>query len=194
MLGIAERNGRRLMRLITDLLDLERINAGMIAFAPVPIDLGAVLRQAVDNQRPLTEAKALTVDWQLPEQPLWTLGDPDRLAQIATNIFANAVHFSPPDGTVTIRASHAEGAIRIAFTDQGPGIPADFLPVMFDRFQQVANRVHRIRHADATGSGLGLSIVRALVEMHGGRVGATSPPGSGATVYFDLPCETAKSP
>ncbi len=193
MLGIAERNGRRLMRLITDLLDLERISAGMIAFAPVPTDLGAVLRQSVDNQRPLTEAKGLTIDWQLPEQPLWTHGDPDRLTQIATNIFANAVHFSPQGGTVTIRASLFEGAIRVAFIDQGPGIPADFLPVMFDRFQQVANRIRRVRHADATGSGLGLSIVRALVEMHGGRVGAVSPPGTGATVYFDLPRETAES-
>lgn len=193
MLGIAERNGRRLMRLITDLLDLERISAGMIAFAPVPTDLGAVLRQSVDNQRPLTEAKTLTVLWQLPDQPLWTHGDPDRLTQIATNIFANAVHFSPQGGTVTIRASLLDRTIRVAFVDQGPGIPADFLPVMFDRFQQVANRIRRVRHAEATGSGLGLSIVRALVEMHGGKVGAESPPGAGATVYFDLPRETAKS-
>lgn len=192
MLGIAERNGRRLMRLITDLLDLERINAGMIAFAPVPTDLGAVLRQSVDNQRPLTEAKTLNVEWQLPDQPLWTHGDPDRLTQIATNIFANAVHFSPRGGTVTIHADIGETTIRVAFVDQGPGIPADFLPVMFDRFQQVANRVRRVRHADATGSGLGLSIVRALVEMHGGRVGAESSPGSGATVYFELPRETTK--
>lgn len=191
MLTIAERNGRRLMRLITDLLDLERISAGMIAFSPVPTDLGAVLRQSVDNQRPLTDAKNLTVDWRLPEQPLWTHGDPDRLTQIATNIFANAVHYSPANGTVTIRATLHDGAIRVEFVDQGPGIPADFLPVMFDRFQQVANRIHRVRHADATGSGLGLSIVRALVEMHGGRVGASSPPGRGATVYFDLPRESA---
>ena len=193
MLGIAERNGRRLMRLITDLLDLERISAGMIAFSPVPTDLGAVLRQSVDNQRPLTEAKNLTVDWQLPEHPLWTHGDPDRLTQIATNIFANAVHYSPPDGTVTIRATLHGSTIRVEFVDHGPGIPPDFLPVMFDRFQQVANRIRRVRHADATGSGLGLSIVRALVEMHGGRVGASSPPGAGATVYFDLPRETAGS-
>lgn len=193
MLAIAERNGGRLMRMVTDLLDLERIAAGMIAFSPVPTDLGAVLRQSVDNQRPVFEAKGLTVAWSLPDQPLRTHGDPDRLTQVATNIFANAVHFSPPGSTVTIRALLGDNRIRIEFADQGPGIPDDFLPVMFDRFRQVSSRVRRPRDADATGSGLGLSIVRALVEMHGGRVGATSQPGGGATVYFELPRETRKA-
>lgn len=191
MLGIAERNGRRLMRLITDLLDLERINAGMIAFHPAPCDLAAVLRQCVENHRPQIEAKGVTVAWALPDGPLDVEGDADRLAQVATNILANAVRFSPPGGEIAIRAGADADRVRVEIADRGPGIPGDFLPVMFDRFQQVASRVRR---ADAEGSGLGLSIVRALVELHGGRVGALSPPGAGATVYFEVPRKTAKNP
>lgn len=189
MLGIAERNGRRLMRLITDLLDLERINAGMIAFLPAPYDLAAVLRQCVENQHPLTEAKGLRIAWALPEAPLEIVGDADRLAQVATNILANAVHFSPEGGEITIRATGGEDTVRVEISDQGPGIPPDFLPVMFDRFRQVNTRARR---DGSEGSGLGLSIVRALVELHGGRVGAVSPPGAGATVYFELPRKTLR--
>jgi len=190
MLAIAERNGRRLMRLITDLLDLERINAGMIAFDPAPTDLGTVLRQSVESHRLLSEAKALTIAWSLPPDPLWVHGDADRLSQIVVNIFGNAVHFSPQGGAIAIRAHDENGFIRVEFADQGPGIPADFLPVMFDRFQQVANRIRRAGGEPSDGSGLGLSIVRALVDLHGGRVGAVSPPGEGATVFFELPRET----
>jgi len=192
MLRIAERNGQRLMRLVNDLLDLERINAGMIAFAPAPTDLGAVLRQSIESHRPLSEAKGLSIDWGLPSDPLWVHGDADRLSQIAVNIFGNAVRFSPPGGVVSIRAHAAEGTVRVEFADQGPGIPPDFLPVMFDRFQQVAERVRKTEGEASEGSGLGLSIVRALVELHGGRVGAVSPPGAGATVFFELPGEAAR--
>lgn len=189
MLDIAERNGRRLMRLITDLLDLERINAGMIAFLPAPYDLTAVLRQCVENQRPLTEAKGLRIAWALPEEPLEIVGDADRLAQVVTNILANAVQFSPKDGAIAIRAFAGGDSVRVEVSDQGPGIPADFLPVMFDRFRQVSPGARR---DGGEGSGLGLSIVRALVELHGGRVGAVSPPGAGATVYFELPRKTLR--
>lgn len=192
MLAIAERNGRRLMRLITDLLDLERIDAGMIAFRPAPCDLGAVLRQCVEGHRPLTEAKGLRVAWDLPAEPLGVEGDADRLAQIVTNILANAVRFSPEGGEIAIRATCGGDRVRVAISDRGPGIPADFLPVMFDRFRQVTHRAPRSGADAAEGSGLGLSIVRALVELHGGRVGALSPPGAGATVYFELPRKTLR--
>lgn len=190
MLAIAERNGRRLMRLITDLLDLERINAGMIAFDPGPTDLGTVLRQSIESHRLLAEAKALTIAWNLPPGPLWVHGDADRLSQIAVNIFGNAVRFSPQGGVIAIRARDENGFIRVEFSDQGPGIPEDFLPVMFDRFQQVANRIRKVGGDPTEGSGLGLSIVQALVALHGGRVGAVSPPGEGATVFFEVPRET----
>lgn len=189
MLDIAERNGRRLMRLITDLLDLERINAGAIAFRPQPCDLGAALRQCVENHRPLTEAKGVRVVWSLPEGPLEIEADADRLAQIATNVFANAVRFSPEGGEIAVRVVEADDALRVEIADRGPGIPQDFLPVMFDRFRRAAAPAP---DAAAEGSGLGLSIVRALAELHGGRVGAVSPPGQGATVYFELPRKTVR--
>lgn len=190
LLAIAERNGRRLMRLITDLLDLERINAGMIAFNPGPTDLGMVLRQSIESHRLLSEAKNLSIAWSLPPGPLWVHGDADRLSQIAVNIFGNAVRFSPQGGVIAIRAHDENGFIRIEFSDQGPGIPEEFLPVMFDRFQQVANRIRKAGSDPTEGSGLGLSIVRALISLHGGRVGAVSKPGEGATVFFELPSET----
>ena len=113
----------------------------MIAFDPRPIDLGLVLRQSVDNHHLLAEAKALSIDWDLPSHPLRVEGDADRLAQVAINVFGNAVRFSPEGGTIRIRAVAENGLIRVEFTDQGPGIPASFLPVMFDRFRQLESRV-----------------------------------------------------
>jgi PAS domain S-box-containing protein len=187
LLDVAERNGRRLLRLITNLLDLERINAGMISFEPRPIDLGLVLRQSIDNHRLLAEAKNLAVVWDLPDRPLRVVGDADRLAQVAVNIFGNAVRFSPEGGSIVIRARLENGIVRVEFSDRGPGIPPSFLPVMFDRFRQLESRVRGTAGASTEGSGLGLSIVRALIELHGGRVGAVSPEGGGATVFFELP-------
>ncbi len=177
LLAIAERNGRRLLRLITDLLDLERINAGMIAFDPRPTDLGMVLRQSVETHRMLSEAKNLSVVWALPQRPLRVMGDADRLTQVVINIFGNAVRFSPEGGTIEIRAHADQGRIRVEIADHGPGIPPSFLPVMFDRFRQLETRVRGTVNPGPEGSGLGLSIVRALVELHGGTVGAASPPG-----------------
>jgi len=149
-----------------------------------PIDLGPVIEAAIEAVRPAIEAKGIQLGVSL--EPLGLVsGDPSRLQQVVWNLLSNAIKFTSPGGRVEVRLEQVGANGLITVSDTGEGIPETFLPYVFDRFRQ-ANSVFTKEHG---GLGLGLAIVRHLVEMHGGAVRADSPGrGKGATFTVTLPC------
>jgi PAS domain S-box-containing protein len=178
-----ERSTRAQAQLINDLLDISRIVSGKLTMDLVPVDAGDVVQAAIDAARPLAEAKAIALDYQPPSEPVTVNADAGRLQQVVSNLVTNAIKFTPDAGRVAVEVEQAEGEITIRVADTGKGIAPELLPEIFERFRQgTATRAQG-------GLGLGLAIVRHLVELHGGRVGAESPgPGLGATFSVTLPC------
>jgi PAS domain S-box-containing protein len=178
-----ERNAHIQEQLIADILDVSRIVTGKLRIELRPLDLGPIIGAAVDAVRPAAEAKGVALDSQI-EAAGTILGDPDRLQQVVWNLLANAIKFTPRDGTIVVSSGRVGANAMIKISDTGEGIPPDLLPYIFDRFRQgdaSATRPHG-------GLGLGLSIVRHLVELHGGRVQAWSEgPQRGATFAVLLP-------
>jgi two-component system, OmpR family, sensor histidine kinase BaeS len=169
----------RLGRIIDDLGTLSAADAAGLRLERAPVDLAAVAAGAAGALRPMAEAAGVTLTTTLG--PARLEGDAARLDQIARNLIANAVKFTPSGGTVTVRVAAENGAVILEVADTGPGIPADELPDVFDRFW-------RGTAARATsGSGVGLAVVRELVTAHGGTVSGTSPPGGGARFTVELP-------
>jgi hypothetical protein len=167
-------------QLVDDLLDVSRIGAGKIALHPVPLDVDAVIAGAVRAARPATEAKRVVLREKLGQAGI-VEADPDRLRQVIGNLLSNAVKFTPAGGTVEIESLHEDGTAVIIVRDPGRGIAPDLLPHIWDRGLQASN-------AEQGGLGLGLTIVRSLVEMHGGEVTAASDGiGKGATFTVRLP-------
>jgi CheY-like chemotaxis protein/two-component sensor histidine kinase len=182
-----ERNARAQSQIIDDLLDVSRIVTGKLRLRVRRVDLGPVIEAAVDAVRPAAEAKDIRIESRVEDGPGRTghlRGDPDRLQQVVWNLLSNAVKFTPPGGRVEVLADEEDGTARIRVTDTGTGIPEGFLGYVFDRFRQADSSTTR-KHG---GLGLGLSIVRHLVELHGGTVEAESPgEGLGSTFTVRLP-------
>lgn len=178
-----ERNARVQEQLIADILDVSRIVTGKLRMDLRPIDLDPVVDAALDALRPAAEAKGVHLASRIV-RPGTVMGDPDRLQQVVWNLLANAVKFTPPGGEVRVSLDRSGPYAQIEVTDTGEGMSADLLPYVFDRFKQGDATVTR-PHA---GLGLGLSIVRHIVELHGGQVEATSAgKGTGATFSVRLP-------
>jgi signal transduction histidine kinase/ActR/RegA family two-component response regulator len=183
-LASVERNTELLTQLIDDMLDVSRIASGKLVLDPRPLDLLVVIDAALDAVRPAADAKAVTVETALDPSagPVW--GDPGRLQQVMWNLLSNAVKFTPARGRVDVRLERVQDGARITVRDTGRGIRADFLPHIFDPFQQADTGSTR-RYG---GLGLGLAIARQLVEMHGGSIRAESEgDGRGATFTVTLP-------
>jgi hypothetical protein len=183
-LDVIERNGRAQAAIIDDILDVSRIITGKLRLELDAIDLPAVVQAAMDTVRPAADAKNIRLQWksELPSQRY--SGDPDRLQQIVWNLLSNAIKFTPKDGHVEVVTVQINSHLEIRVTDSGQGIHRDFLPHVFDRFRQADGTSTR-RHG---GLGLGLAIVRHLVELHGGTVEVDSPgEGLGATFTVRLP-------
>ena len=183
-LASIERNATALARIIDDLLDVSRLIGGNFRIDTQPVDLVAVVHGALDGMRLAAEAKALRLTFTSPVVPGPVAGDAARLQQVVTNLLSNAIKFTPAGGMVevTLGSSDAHEQIRVA--DTGRGIEAEFLPHVFDRFSQADPSTTRRQG----GIGLGLAIVRALVERHGGTVHAESPGlDQGATFTVRLP-------
>ena len=184
-LAVIERNAAALAHIIEDLLDVSRIVAGTLRLAPQPVDLVAVAQAALDVVRPLAEAKNVQLTF-LPDLPaIQTIsGDPGRLEQVIWNLLANAINFTAEAGRVDVYIARSNHYLEMRVADTGQGISPDFLPHVFDRFRQADGAPTR-RHA---GLGLGLAIVRQIVELHGGTVHAASQGvGRGATFTVRLP-------
>jgi len=174
-----ERNVHIQTQIIEDLLDVSRIVAGKLDLHVVPVDLGALVEQAVHAVRPSAEAKGLALDLSLDDRARRSAGDPDRLQQVLGNLLTNAVKFTDTGGRITVTLERRGSRARIAVRDTGRGIAPDLLPHVFDRFRQ--------GRADRPGLGLGLAIVKQIVELHGGSVYAESEgEGRGATFVVHL--------
>jgi signal transduction histidine kinase/ActR/RegA family two-component response regulator len=179
-----DRNAKLQSRLIEDMLDVSRIVSGKLRLDAHPVDLTSVINAAVDTSRPAADAKDIRIHVILDFGAGMVLGDPVRLQQIVWNLLSNAIKFTPKHGRVYVQLERINSHVEVTVSDTGPGIDADFLPYVFERFRQ----------ADSTttkkygGLGLGLSIVRHLVELHGGTIEAGNRDGSqGAVFTMKLP-------
>ncbi|MGH7263329.1 MAG: ATP-binding protein, partial [Candidatus Rokuibacteriota bacterium] len=183
------RNARIQTQLVDDLLDVSRIISGKLRLEPRPVDLAAVVAAAVDAVRPAAHAKGIALDTAVDGQVGAVAGDADRLQQVVWNLLSNAVKFTPAGGRVTVILSRRDGEAEVRVADTGQGIDPAFLPYVFERFRQADTTSVR-RHG---GLGLGLAIVRHLVELHGGQVRVDSPgDGQGSTFSVPLPVPRPK--
>jgi signal transduction histidine kinase len=181
LLRIARNNCDRLVRLLNDMLDLDKIEAGKLTLRAVPLEPAEVVGAALDELRPMADQRAIALVEDLSPVPSVN-GDRDRLIQVLTNLVSNAIKFSPAGATVTISISTADQGVRFAVHNPGPGIAPHDLPRLFGRFQQLDGSDRR-RHG---GTGLGLAIAKAIVEQHDGTIGVESDPASGTTFWFAL--------
>jgi PAS domain S-box-containing protein len=183
------RNARQQVQLIDDLLDLSRIIAGKLRLDLQAVDLCPVLLAAVETARPAAAAKKIEITSHLEPGSCIVLGDPARLQQVFWNLLSNAVKFTPPGGRVEIRLATVKSQAQVEVNDNGAGLAPEAIPVIFDRFRQADSTTTRAQG----GLGLGLAIVRHLVELQGGTVSASSPGvGQGATFTVTLPCLPAR--
>jgi PAS domain S-box-containing protein len=179
-----ERNARWLTQIVDDVLDVSRIVSGKIRLDVQPVDLSAVINNAVATVQPAADAKHVRVQAVIDPRSGPVSGDPDRLQQVVWNLLSNAVKFTSKGGRVQVRLERVNSHIEIVVSDTGAGISADFLPLVFERFRQADSGPTR----KTGGLGLGLAIVRHIVEMHGGTVRAASAgEGQGATFTVSLP-------
>jgi signal transduction histidine kinase len=172
-------------RLVADLLDLGKIEAG-VEVARVPCQMDEVVLKAVDAVRLPLEEKGLTLTVDMPSQVSPVLGDAGRLRQVLDNLLSNAVKYTLAGGWISIRLREGEGSIAVEVQDSGIGIPREALPQLFSKFYRVPTPTP----AKMPGTGLGLTIVKSIVELHGGRVWAESEIGEGSTFGFSLPTYT----
>jgi len=179
-----ERNAKTQAQLVEDLLDVSRIIQGKLTLQSTPVQLASLVETVLDNIRPVADAKAIQLQSSIDRTVGSVSGDSDRLQQVLWNLLTNAIKFTSQEGRVAISLKRAKGYAEITVTDTGKGISADFLPYVFDRFRQADSSITR----SYTGLGLGLAIVRHLVELHGGSVSVDSPgEGKGATFKVKLP-------
>ncbi|HEX8336195.1 MAG TPA: hybrid sensor histidine kinase/response regulator, partial [Pyrinomonadaceae bacterium] len=179
-----ERNARAQAQLIDDLLDVSRIVTGKLRIDVRPVDPNSFIEAAVEAVRPAAEAKGVRLQKVLDTGDVTVSGDPVRLQQVVWNLLSNAIKFTPRGGRVQVRLERVNSHVEVAVSDTGGGIPPEFLPHVFDRFRQADQKTTR-QHG---GMGLGLAIVRHLVELHGGTVKAESGgEGHGATFTVLLP-------
>jgi signal transduction histidine kinase len=184
LLAIAHTNSQRLVRLVNDILDIEKMESGQIVFKFGRVEVRSLIGQAIEANRGFAEGSGVRIRLEDASAVCDVRADPDRLAQVVTNLLSNAIKFSPVDNEVVVAIESGTDVVRISVRDHGPGISADFKPYIFERFAQ----------ADATnarqkgGTGLGLSIVKEIVDRLGGDVGFADAPRGGAIFHVELPC------
>jgi signal transduction histidine kinase len=180
-----DRQVSHLVRLVEELLDVSRISEGRIALRKEQVELGKVISHSLDTVRPLIDARSQRLVLSLPTRPVWLFGDFVRLAQVMSNLVNNAAKYTPEGGRIEVSAHAAEGEAVIVVRDNGEGIEAQLLPRVFELFVQGERSLDRSQG----GLGLGLTLVKRLVELHDGRVQAASDgPGRGAEFRVTLPC------
>jgi PAS domain S-box-containing protein len=183
MLDVAHRNTQRLIVLINDLLDMEKIESGRLDFVCAPVELSSLLAHAIEaNAAYGAQFGVIFMPTQIIPDA-WVYVDSDRLMQVFTNLLSNAAKFSPPNSAVYVAISHHDRMLRMSIADRGPGIPKAFHSRIFGKFAQADSSDARQKG----GTGLGLSIAKAIVERLGGEISFTTEIGAGTTFYVDLP-------
>jgi PAS domain S-box-containing protein len=183
LVELASKNSERLVRLINDILDIEKIESGHMPFDLQPLELQPLTEQAMAANRPYAEQFSVSFALTTEVPDSWVRADADRLMQVMTNLMSNAAKFSPRGASVDLRITRQANMIRFAVADRGPGIPESFRRKVFEKFSQADASDSRKKG----GTGLGLSICKAIVEATGGSIGFVSREGEGTTFYFDLP-------
>jgi signal transduction histidine kinase/DNA-binding response OmpR family regulator len=180
------RQADHMARLIDDLLDVSRIVQGKVVVKPEKLELAALVERSVESSSPRLAGRSQTLRLELPQEPIALNGDPVRLAQVLSNLINNASKFSAAHTCITLSASYAEGEVTISIKDEGDGIDAAFLPHIFELFAQADQSLDRSQG----GLGIGLTLVKHLVELHGGRVSAQSAGvGRGTEILVHLPAQ-----
>jgi two-component system, OmpR family, phosphate regulon sensor histidine kinase PhoR len=182
-LKIIERNAQRLDLLIQDLLTISALESGRIKLDLQPVKLQGLADKIFNDLRPRAAAKNIELINQVPD--VTVNGDPNRLDQVLANLVDNAIKYGRTQGRLVVGSKPVDGRIEVFVQDDGPGIPAESLDRVFERFY----RVDKARSRDQGGTGLGLAIVKHIVQAHGGTVRVESEPGKGATFFFTLPSE-----
>jgi len=181
-LQVIQRSAQAQRRIIDDLLDISRVIYGKMSLDKQPVDAWLITQRTAEEQRRTIEEKGLALELQPPAEPLSVLADPVRLEQIINNLLGNAIKFTPAGGRITVAGAREGTMARLSVSDTGVGIAPEQLPLIFERFQQIG------RERISRGLGLGLALVKGLVEMHGGKVTAESPGiGKGSTFTVWLP-------
>jgi signal transduction histidine kinase len=180
---VAERNGQRLLDLINDLLDIEKIESGKLTLSPEVLDVDEVVRESMVLNKAFGERFGVRFELAAPLPGRHVLADRKRLVQVMTNLLSNAAKFSPEGDAVEIRMAERGSGVRIEVQDHGPGIPEAFRSRIFGRFAQADSTASRQKG----GTGLGLAICKRLVEMMRGRIGFEDRRGGGTTFWFELP-------
>jgi signal transduction histidine kinase/ActR/RegA family two-component response regulator len=189
-LEVIRRNAQAQARLVEDILDVSRIVTGKLRIDPKPVDMVTIARESVEVVRPSADAKQIAVTLDAPAQDCLLMGDEPRLQQVVWNLLSNAIKFTNPGGQVDIRVRREGEHVVVVVADTGRGIEPDFLPYVFDRFRQADGSTTRT----FGGLGLGLAIVRHIVELHGGRASAESRgAGTGSTFRVVLPVSAAST-
>lgn len=184
-LGIIHKETLRLSRLVNELLDLARFDAGTAIIDRKPMDIIEVISNSINKVNPFLQEKNLSLVLNNPEPnlPVLVNANQDRIEQVVTNLLDNAVRYAPAGSQVQIKVQLENGSVAVTVADQGDGIPAEDLPLIWERFY----KVDKSRSRTAGGTGLGLAIVKKIVESFGGHVRAVSTKGQGTEVVFDLP-------
>ena len=177
---------RRLARLVEDLRMLSLADAGQLTLARSPVNLAETVERVVGRMTPLAEVRQIALRAEVAEPAPLIEADSDRLAQVLTNLIDNALRYTPSGGHVTVRLAQEDSKLKITVADDGPGIPEEDLPFIFERFW----RGDKSRSRHSGGSGIGLAIVKQLVELHGGTVEVASQVGKGSTFTVSLPLPT----
>jgi len=189
LLEVAERNGQRLLDLINEVLDIEKIESGRVSLVPEPVDVESLVGEAIRLNQGYADRFQVRLVLQEERVAAMVRGDRKRLMQVISNLLSNAAKFSPPDGSVDVAITKDADLVRVSVSDRGPGIPEAFRSRIFGRFAQADSADSRIKG----GTGLGLAISKRLVEMMDGRVGFEDRPGGGTTFYFELPLLRAEA-
>ncbi|HEV8673801.1 MAG TPA: ATP-binding protein [Methylomirabilota bacterium] len=183
LVGIIHNSADRLLRLVSEVLDLSRLTAGLLPLERRSFDVTRAVRRAVKEMRVQAEERGVSVAYEAGPGSFEIVADEDRVVQVLVNLIANGIRFTPADGAVTVRLADAGAEVEIHVEDTGVGIPPSALPLVFERYRQA--------HSGRGGTGLGLAIVRGLVEAHAGRVSVESQEGKGTRFTVVLPRQAA---
>jgi signal transduction histidine kinase len=184
LLAIAHTNSQRLVRLVDDILDIEKMQAGRMVFNFSRVEVRPLVAQAIAANRGFAKGYGVRVRLEVSHTAAEVRADPDRLLQVITNLLSNAIKFSPADHEVVVAIGKGTDMVRLTVRDHGPGIPVDFKPLIFEKFAQADAGAARQKG----GTGLGLSIVKQIVVRLSGEVGFVDAPGGGTIFHVQLPC------